>query len=148
MKRLFFSLSCLLAALPALALGTEVTGVLRISLTVVASCNVQTQPVAFAPYVTGGSASSTATGSIDVRCTSGTPAAVFLDGDRTLAGPDGDHVVFTLQANGKAWLPHQSIPVVGQGRQAVHLELSGSVPAGQLVALGEYEANEVVRVVY
>lgn len=148
MKHLALYLSCLLAALPVLAFGAEATAVLRISLTVVASCNVQTQPMAFTPYVTGGAASSAATGSIDVRCTTGTPAAVFLDGDRTLAGPGGDRVAYTLRANGKAWPAQQSIPVVGRGRRVVHLELSGSVPAGQQVALGEYVANDVVRVVY
>jgi spore coat protein U-like protein len=148
MKRLTLILSSLLAAVPVLAFGAEATGVLHISLTVVASCNVQTQPVAFTPYVTGGAASSTATGAIDVRCTSGTPAAVFLDGDRTLEGPGGNRVAYTLRANGKAWPADQSIPVVGQGRQPVHLELAGSVPGGQQVAIGEYAANEVVRVVY
>src|SRR6185437_5995028 len=74
---------------------------LRISLTVVASCSVRTQPLTFATYTAGGSATGTATpGAIDVSCTRGIPAAVYLDGDRTLAGPAGARVAYTVQANG------------------------------------------------
>jgi spore coat protein U-like protein len=140
---------CLAVMVPVSVNAGEATGTFRVSLTVVASCNVQTQPLAFANYVSGGSAAATASnGSIDVSCTKGTPASVFLDGTRTLTGPNGNQVSYTLQANGQAWSAGQSVNVVGQGSTPVHLSISGSVPAGQQIALGQYADEEVVRVIY
>jgi spore coat protein U-like protein len=138
-----------LALLPALALARQATGTLRISLTVVASCNIQTQPLAFAPYKSGGPATGTDTaGSIDVTCSQGVPAAVYLEGDRTLTGPNGARVSYVLQANGQHWSAGEPLNVKGQGSTAVHLVISGSVLPGQLAPLGEYSDEKVVRVVY
>lgn len=139
----------LLTFLPGSAAADQASSTLRISLRVVASCSVSTQPLTFATYTTGGSATGTATpGVIDVTCTRGTPAAVYLDGDRTLAGPAGARVAYTVRANGQAWPAGTSIAVSGQGSQPVRLQISGSVPGGQAVALGEYADAAVVRVVY
>lgn len=135
--------------LPALTVANEATSVLQISLRVVASCTVQTRPLVFATYTTGGSAVGTATpGVIDVSCTRGTPAAVYLDGDRTLAGPGGARVAYALQANGQEWPAGASIAVSGQGAQPIRLQLSGSVTSGQGVMPGDYADAAVVRVVY
>jgi len=135
--------------LPVLTVANETTGVLQISLRVVASCTVQTRPLVFATYTAGGSATGTATpGVIDVSCTRGVPAAVYLDGDRTLAGPVGARVAYTVQANGQAWPAGASIEVLGQGAQPIRLRLSGNVPAGQNVMPGDYADAAVVRVVY
>jgi spore coat protein U-like protein len=111
---------------------------------------VQTQPVTFASYITGGPTTGTAIpGSVDVACTKGTPAAVYLEGSRVLTGPDGNQVAYSVQANGHAWPAGQAVNVVGQGTSnAIHLSISGSVAAGQQVAIGDYEAEQVVRVVY
>lgn len=139
----------LLTLMPGSAAADQASSTLRISLRVVASCSVSTQPLTFATYTTGGSAMGTATpGVIDVTCTRGTPAAVYLDGDRTLAGPAGARVAYTVRANGQAWPAGTSIAVSGQGSQPVRLQISGSVPGGQAVALGEYADAAVVRVVY
>ena len=135
--------------LPTMTVANEATGVLQISLRVVASCNVHTSPLVFATYVAGGSAVGTATpGAIDVSCTRGTPAAVYLDGDRTLAGPGGARVAYTLRANGQAWPVGASIAVHGQGAQPIRLQLSGNVLAGQQVLPGDYNDAAVVRVIY
>ncbi|OOG44361.1 hypothetical protein B0E52_08200 [Rhodanobacter sp. C06] len=143
------SIAFALVLVPTLAGANEATGTLRISLTVVASCSVRTQPLTFATYTAGGSATGTATpGAIDVSCTRGIPAAVYLDGDRTLAGPAGARVAYTVQANGQAWPAGASIAVLGQGAQPIRLQLSGNVPAGQNVTPGEYADAAVVRVVY
>jgi spore coat protein U-like protein len=149
-NRLAFFVALILGAVPAVATAGEATGVLRLSLTVLASCSVQTQPVTFASYITGGPATGTAVpGSVDVACTKGTPAAVYLDGNRVLTGPNGNQVAYSVQANGHAWPAGQAVNVVGQGTtNAIHLSISGSVAAGQQVAIGDYEAEQVVRVVY
>ena len=149
MRRLYSFIPLTLALIPALAIANEATGTLRISLTVVASCNVRTQPLTFATYTAGGSTTGTATpGAIDVSCTRGIPAAVYLDGDRTLAGPAGARVAYTVQANGQAWPAGASIAVLGQGAQPIRLQLSGNVPGGQNVMPGDYADAAVVRVVY
>lgn len=149
-NRLAFFVALVLVAAPAAVKASEATGVLRLSLTVMASCSVQTQPVTFASYVTGGAATGTAVpGSVDVACTKGTPAAVYLDGNRMLTGPSGNQVAYSVQENGQTWQVGQPVNVVGQGTgNAIHLSISGSVPAGQQVAIGDYEAEQVVRVVY
>ncbi|MGH8157808.1 MAG: spore coat protein U domain-containing protein [Rhodanobacter sp.] len=149
MRRLSPFIALTLALLPAPSIADEATGTFRISLTVVASCSVQTQPLTFAPYTTGGPATGTATpGSIDVSCTRGTPAAVYLEGDRTLTGPNGARIAYALQANNRPWPAGESLKVVGQGVEAIRLRISGSVLAGQPVALGDYAETAVVRVVY
>lgn len=149
LRRLSSFIALTLALLPTLAIANEATGTLRISLTVVASCSVRTQPLTFATYTAGGSATGTATpGVIDVSCTRGIPAAVYLDGDRTLAGPAGARVAYTVRANGQAWPAGASIAVSGQGAQPIRLQLSGSVPAGQNVIPGDYADAAVVRIVY
>jgi spore coat protein U-like protein len=139
----------ILFLLPVLAMAGQATGTFRMTLTVVASCGVQTRPLAFAPYTTGGPTTGTAvSGAIDVSCTPGTHAAVYLDGDRTLTGPGGARVAYALQANGQAWSAGKSLNVQGQGAEAVHFAISGSVLAGQKVPLGDYADVAVVRVVY
>jgi spore coat protein U-like protein len=149
-KKLAFLVVLVSGVVPAIATASEATGVLRLSLTVMASCSVQTQPVTFASYVTGGPATGTAVpGSVDVACTKGTPAAVYLDGNRLLTGPNGNQVAYSVLANGKSWPAGQPMNVVGQGASnVIHLSISGSVAAGQQVAIGDYEAEQVVRVVY
>ena len=138
-----------LVLVPTLGIAKEASGTLQISLTVVASCSVSTQPLAFATYAADGPAVGVATpGVIDVTCTRGVPAAVYLDGDRTLAGPAGARVAYTVRANGQAWPAGTSIAVSGQGSQPVRLQLTGSVPGGQNVTLGGYADAAVVRVVY
>jgi spore coat protein U-like protein len=138
-----------LVLLPALAVARQSAGTLRISLTVVASCSVQTRPLVFAPYRTGGPAAGTGTaGSIDVTCSQGVPAAVYLEGGRTLRGPDGAAVRYVLEANGQPWAVGETLHVRGQGEKAVHLVISGSVPPGQRVPPGEYSDAKVVRIVY
>lgn len=151
--RLFVLAGCFMAAVvgsSALRAGGVATGTLQISLVVVASCSVQTEPLTFAAYKTGGASTGTATpGGIDVSCTKGTPAAVYVEGNRTLTGPNGNTVAYTLQANGQPWPAGQAVNVEGQGSSnAVHLTVTGSVAAGQQVALGNYGAAEVVRVIY
>ncbi|GAA0890229.1 spore coat U domain-containing protein [Rhodanobacter soli] len=149
MRRLSSFIAFTLALMPALAIANEATGTLRISLTVVTSCSVRTQPLTFATHTAGGSTTGTATpGAIDVSCTRGIPVAVYLDGDRTLAGPAGARVAYTVQANGQAWPAGASIAVLGQGAQPIRLRLSGNVPAGQNVMPGDYADAAVVRVVY
>jgi spore coat protein U-like protein len=135
--------------LPSLTVANEATGVLQISLRVVASCDVQTRSLVFATYKAGGPAVGTASpGAIDVSCTKGTSAAVYLDGDRTLAGPGSARVSYVLQANGQSWPAGAPIAVRGRGAQPIRLQLSGSVPAGQGVVPGDYADAAVVRVVY
>jgi len=135
--------------LPCLAAADQVSTTLQVSLRVVTACNVQTQPLTLADYATGGPATGTAAaGGIDVTCAHGTPVAVYLDGSRTLRGPGGATVAYEVQANGNPWRAGEAIRVTGLGRTPVHLALTGSVPAGQKVPLGDYGDRVVVRVVY
>lgn len=139
----------LLASLPGPAGANQVSATLRVTLRVMASCSVQTKPLALSDYTSGGLATGTASpGAIDVTCARGTPAAVYLEGNRTLQGPSGDRVAYEVRANGAPWRVDEAIHVKGMGRTPVHLALSGSVPAGQKVAIGDYEDQVVVRVVY
>lgn len=139
----------LLALLPGPAAADQVSGTLRVTLRVVASCSVQTQPLALSDYASGGPATGTASpGAIDVTCARGTPAAVYLEGNRTLQGPSGDRVAYEVRANGAPWRAGEAIHVKGLGQTPIHLALSGSVPAGQRVPVGDYEDQVVVRVVY
>lgn len=136
-----------LASFPSIA--GEAAASFRISVTVVASCSVQTQPLTLAPYTTGGAATGTASpGSIDVTCARGTPAAVYLEGDRTMRSASGVRMAYELRANGNLWPAGEPIHVKGLGPTAIHLAVSGSVPAGQKVPVGDYEDMAVVRVVY
>jgi spore coat protein U-like protein len=149
MMRSTLFIAAALVLFPLMAIAGQATASFRISVTVVASCSVQTRPLILAPYATGGPATGTATpGFIDVSCTRGTPAAVYLDGDRVLAGPGGAAMAYTLQANGKPWLAGAPLDIKGQGREAVRLIISGSVDARQQVPLGDYADEKVVRVVY
>lgn len=139
----------LLLLLSGPAAADQVTGTLRVSLRVVASCSVQTQSLALADYTSGGQSTGTASpGAIDVTCARGTPAAVYLDGNRTLQGPNGDRVAYEVSANGSPWRAGEPIHIKGMGQAPVHLALTGSVPAGQKVPVGNYEDQVVVRVVY
>lgn len=138
-----------LSGAPDLVEAGEASGIFRISLTVVASCNVHTHPLAFAPYATGGVAVGTAVpGSIDVSCTRGVPAAVYLEGERVLTGPDGARVTYALQANGHAWPVGEPLRVQGRGSEPVSLSITGTVFAGQRVPVGDYVDEKVIRVVY
>jgi spore coat protein U-like protein len=131
------------------ARADEASATLRVSLKVVASCSVQTQPLALADYATGGPATGTlSSGAIDVTCARGTPAAVYLEGNRTLQSPSGARVAYEVRANGSPWPAGEAIHVKGLGQTPVHLALSGAVPAGQRVPVGDYEDQVVVRVVY
>ncbi|WP_424681097.1 spore coat protein U domain-containing protein [Frateuria sp. YIM B11624] len=139
----------LLTLLPGPSAAEQASATLRVTLRVVASCSVQTQPLALSDYTSGGQATGTASpGAIDVTCARGTPAAVYLEGNRTLQGPSGDRVAYEVRANGAPWRAGEAIHVKGMGQTPVHLALSGSVPAGQKVAMGDYEDQVVVRVVY
>lgn len=136
--RLF--LIALIYLLPVLASAGTVTATLSIHATVVASCNVSTQPLTLTPHTTG-SASSTGTqtaGSIDLRCTRGTPVTVAID-QGPLTGPGGATLAYTLSAPTVA---------VGKGAQVVSLPVTGSVQGGQEVPVGDYEGNSLVRVTY
>lgn len=148
------SLICGLAAsllnlLPGPVAADQASASLRVSLRVVASCSVRTQPLALADYTSGGPATGTASaGGIDVTCARGTPAAVYLEGNRTLQGPGGGRVAYEVRANGSPWRAGEPIHVKGLGAAPVHLALSGSVPAGQRVPVGDYQDQVIVRVVY
>ena len=136
--RLF--LIALIYLLPTLASAGTVTATLTIRATVVASCNVQTQPLTLAPHATG-AASPTGTasaGSIDLRCTRGTPVTVSLE-QGPLTGPGGATLDYTLSAPSSA---------IGQGARVVSLPVTGSVMGGQEVPVGDYIGNAVVRVTY
>lgn len=142
-------LAATLVAIPSAVPAGEASGRLRISLVVVASCNVQTRPVVFAAYTSGGAAVATAApGAIDVNCTRNVPAAVYLEGERVLTGPDGALVAYTLQADGKTWPVGEPLHVQGRGSEPVHLSITGTVPAGQRAAAGNYADDKVIRVVY
>lgn len=131
------------------AAADEASATLRVTLRVVASCSVQTQTLALADYSTGGPATGTASpGAIDVTCARGTPAAVYLDGNRTVRNSSGHRVAYEVSANGTRWRAGEAIHINGQGLTPVHLALTGSVSAGQRVPLGDYEDQVVVRVVY
>lgn len=149
MTRLSRAIALTLALFPVLAIADEATATFQVSVTVVASCRLQTQPLVFASYITGGPAIGTATpGSIDVSCTQGTDAVLYLDGKQVMTGPNGAQVAYTLQANGQPWSAGESLSVKGRGKEAVHLTISGSVNAGQQVPVGDYAGEEVVRVIY
>jgi spore coat protein U-like protein len=139
----------LLGLLPASSVADQASATLRVSLRVVASCSVQTRSLTLSDYASGGPATGTASpGAVDVTCASGTPAAVYLDGNRTLQGPGGDRVAYEVSANGSPWRAGEAIHVNGLGQTPIHLALTGSVPEGQRVPLGDYEDQVVVRVVY
>ncbi len=139
----------LLTLLPGPATADQASSTLRVSLRVVASCRVQTQPLALSDYVSGGLSTGTASpGALDVTCARGTPAAVYLEGDRTLQSREGASVTYEVRANGAPWRVGEAIHVKGLGQTPVHLALSGSVPAGQRIPTGDYENQVVVRVVY
>jgi spore coat protein U-like protein len=135
--------------LPELSVADQASATLRVSVRVVAACNVSTQPLDFADYTSGGAAvAPVAPGSIDVTCARDVPAAVYLDGSRMLTSAAGNQVAYEVHANGKRWPAGEAIRVKGLGTTAVHLALSGAVPAGQRVAVGQYDNQMVVRVVY
>jgi spore coat protein U-like protein len=139
----------LLGLLPGPSAADQASATLRVSLRVVASCNVQTQPLTLSDYASGGPSTGTASpGAVDVTCARGTPAAVYLDGNRTLQGPNGDRVAYEVSANGSPWPAGEAVHVKGLGQTPIHLALTGSVPEGQRVPLGNYEDQVVVRVVY
>lgn len=136
--RLF--LTFLIYLFPLLASAGSVTATLTIRATVVASCNVQTQPLTLAPHATGAaSPTGTATaGRIDLRCTRGTPVTVALE-QGPLTGPGGATLAYTLSAPSSA---------IGEGAQVVSLPVTGSVMGGQEVPVGDYTGNAVVKVTY
>lgn len=136
--RLFLTL--LIYLFPLLASAGSVTATLEIRATVVASCNVQTQPLTLAPHATG-AASPTGTanaGRIDLRCTRGTPVTITLE-QGPLTGPNGATLAYTLSAPSSA---------IGRGAQVVSLPVTGTVQGGQEVPTGDYEGVAVVRVTY
>ena len=136
--RLFLALIVYL--LPVLASAGTVTATLSIHATVVASCNVQTQPLTLSPHATSSSSNSgtQSAGSIDLRCTKGTPVTVAID-QGPLTGPGGATLEYTLSAPTAA---------VGKGAQVVSLPVTGSVQGGQEVPVGDYEGSALVRVTY
>lgn len=139
----------LLGLLPGPSAAGQSSANLHVSLRVVGSCNVQTHPLTLADYAAGGPATGTATpGSIDVACAHGAPVAIYLDGHRTLSGANGARVAYEVLADGAPWRAGEPLHVKGLGRTPVHLALTGSVPGGQQVPLGQYEDDMVVRVVY
>lgn len=127
----------------------QATASFQILVTVVDACQVNTRTLVLAPHVSGGPATGTATpGVIEVSCTQGTPATVYLDGPSLLYGPNGETVAYTLKANGKAWPAGDPVRVQGQGKKAVRLVVTGAVGAGQHAAPGAYATDQIVRVVY
>lgn len=126
----------------------EATGKLHVSLTVVAACSVSTRSLTLAPYTTGGAATGAAeTGAIDVRCSPGTPASVYVEGPQAVSNGQGASVDYLLQADGRPWPSGTPLQVTGQG-DPVHIEVSATVPAGQRVPPGQYSNVQIVRVVY
>lgn len=135
-----FVLALIIYVLPLMASAGTVTATLQIRATVVASCSVQTQRLTLAPHATG-SQLTTGTanaGSIDLRCTRGTPVTIAIDRG-PLTGPGGATLNYALNAPTSA---------VGEGAQVVSLPVTGIVQGGQEAPVGEYAGTAVVRVTY
>lgn len=135
-----FILALIVYPAPILASAGTATGTLMASVRVVSSCSVATQPLTLAVHPTG-STQSTGTqtaGSIDLRCTKGTPVTVAIE-QGPLTGPGGATLAYTLSAPTVA---------VGKGAQEVSLPVTGSVQGGQEVPVGDYEGIALVRVTY
>lgn len=136
--RLFLIL--LVYLLPTLASAGTITAALQIRATVVSSCSVSTQPLTLSPHATG-SRLATGTenaGSIDLRCTRGTPVTIALE-KGPLAGPGGATLDYSLNAPTSA---------VGEGAKVVSLPVTGIVQGGQEAPVGDYAGTAVVRVTY
>ncbi len=147
-RNLWCAVPCLLSAIPVMATAGEATGVFHVSLIIVAGCSVSTKPITFAPYTTGGAATGTGVpGSIDVTCSRGTPAAVYLEGSQVLDNGRGSRIAYALQADGRPWPPGVPLHITGQGK-SVHVAISGTVAGGQSAPPGEYANDQIVRVVY
>jgi spore coat protein U-like protein len=135
-----FVLTLLIYLFPVLASAGKVTGILEIRATVVASCSVATQPLTLAAHPNG-STQTTGTanpGSIDLRCTRGTPVTVAID-QGPLTGPGGATLAYALNAPTSA---------MGQGAQVVSLPVTGTIGGGQDVPIGDYAGTALVRVTY
>lgn len=138
MMKALFIFALMLTPLAAHA-GTVTTS-LDIRVTVLASCSVSTQPLTLAPHVTGTSqvTGTAQAGSIDLRCSRGTPVQIAVD-QGPLTGPDGATLAYTLTAPTSA---------IGQGREVVSLPVQGSVPGGQRVPVGDYAGQATVWITY
>jgi len=136
------------ALLPCISLAGTASASFQITVSVLASCSVTTSDLAL-EYVSGARATRTVSpGSIEVRCSKGTPAQVFVDGPRTLIGPDGSTLTVALSEGGQAWPEGQGVAVMGEGQTTLKLPVGATVVAGQRVAPGDYVGEELVRVVY
>ncbi len=129
-----------LLALPFIAFAGSATATLRVSVRIVASCSVTTQPLTLTPHVSGSphTTETSQAGAIVLQCSKGTPVRITLD-KGPLVGPSGASVAYTLDAPTSA---------IGQGREPVSLPVVGSVAGGQTMPPGDYTGEAIVRVDY
>jgi len=163
MKRTVLSLIAMaVISVPAFA-GSQ-TASLNISASVVANCTITTSPVAFGAYdpVSANAATNlTASGSVNVACTKGTPATIdlgnggsFSGGSRRMAsGTDFlNYSLFKDAALTLAWgsgIAGGSTAAYTAATKAVtSVTVFGMVPAAQDITVGAYSDVVVATINY
>lgn len=149
----FFSL-----AQPTASRAATATSTINVTATVLSFCTIAAQPLAFGNY---SSALVSATTSITVACTSGTPYDVGLDvgggSGATVAARKMTYLTSTLtyglfsdSTHTAVWGPTISTDTVhgtANGLSQV-LTVYGQIPASQLVAPGAYTDTVVATITY
>src|SRR5205809_2607190 len=163
MKRTVLSLIAI-AALAAPAFAAQQSANLSVTASVAANCTITTSPVAFGPYdpVTANAAANlTASGSVNVACTKGTPATIdlgnggnFSGGTRRM-GSGSDFLNYTLykdaartQVWGTGLAGGTTLTYNSASKNSVAITVYGTVPQAQDVTVGAYTDTVVATINY
>lgn len=159
MKRTILSLMVLTAiVISAPAFAASATANLNVSASVAAVCTITTSPVAFGAYdpvLANAATDLTATGSVNVACTKGTPATIdlgnggnFSGGSRRMAsGTDFlNYALYKDAARTQVWgsglAGGTTMAYVAATKASTPITVYGTVPQNQDVTVGAY--NDVV----
>lgn len=163
MKRTILSLIAMAAtATPMFA--AQQTANLSVTASVAANCTITTSPVAFGAYdpvVANAAANLTASGSVNVACTKGTPATIdlgnggnFSAGSRRM-GSGSDFLNYSLfkdaaltQAWGTGIAGGSTAAYNAATKNSTAVTVFGMVPAAQDVTVGAYADTVVATINY
>lgn len=135
------------------------TGTFQVSATVMASCSMTTNPLAFGTYTT---TQVTATTTLSVTCTNGSPYNVGLDAGtstgatvatRKMTGPGGALLGYSLNRDAGYTSNWGNTPgtdtVAGTGTGlAQNLTVYGQIPGGQLPVVGSFTDTITTTITY
>lgn len=127
-----------------------------VTTTAVATCHVTAQPLNFPSLLTGTTALTTASSSVEVECAEGLNYQVLVDQGLSAAGTprlslSGRMLAYSLAKDSgftQPWGPGTPFTGVGSGARQVHT-FFGRIPAGQAIpAAGVYTDTLLVTVLY